>query len=47
MTTIIASLVLAAAVLASVGSAQAAPGEGQRTVSQLGLITVGGVWDGR
>ena len=47
MTKIIASLVLAASVLASVGVAQAAPGEGQRAVARLGLITVGGVFDGR
>ena len=49
MTKIIASFVLAASVLASVGSAQANDhpvGAGLRNVAKLGLITPGGFADG-
>ena len=49
MTKFIASIVLAASVLAGIGAAQADPSYGNalRDSAQAGNITPGGVWDGR
>jgi hypothetical protein len=49
MTKIIASLVLAASIVAGIGSTQAGSiyGNGLRDAAQAGFITTGGVFDGR